>query len=497
MLKSVMPITCQICSKEFKSLITSTHLKTHGITSKDYMATYGRDALASEEYRKSRSIDNSGERNGNYGKHMSESVRKRISEKTKGSTPWNKGIKTGSTNALRTAIDQREEKYRSGELERYRTLHSPETRDRISASVKAYASSYADVIRERVVAGEQTKRNNGYYISKRAQTLTRYIANVNQYGFDVDLQGTTATLRCRACNHTHERSVDSELHENMCPFCGRESTSQFEREIADYVKTALGVTCRVSDKNIIPPLELDIVIPDYNLAIEANGLYWHSETAGKSRFYHRHKTQMANNAGYRLIHVFEDEWLERRDICKQYIRAALGLASECISLTRVEKVSYTTAAEFLTDMHILGCGPVTDICYAAYNGNNIIAVMTFKQHGANFTLERYAAKDSAIGYCKALFDQFVKDYSPACIISYMDLRWETDEIYSILGFVQGGTTLPNYWYVKGTKRIHRYKLRLTEEDSHNNEYETRTRQGYNRIWDCGYSKWEWCKHDFE
>ena len=492
-----MPITCQICLKEFKSLITSTHLKTHNMTSKDYVEMYGCDSLASPEYRETRSINSVGERNGNYGKHMGNASRQQISVKNRGSIPWNKNVKTGSTDALRSAIALREEKYRNGVLERHHPVHSPETRAKISESVKSYASENTEKLRKRGITGEKTKRANGYYETIRTQTLARYTDNVNNYGFDVEIFESTATLRCRNCNHTHARCIDSELHENMCPVCGRESTSQFEREIADYVRTELGVACRISDKTVIPPLELDIVSPGHNLAIEANGLYWHSEAAGKSRFYHNYKTKMCNTAGYRLIHIFEDEWLERRDICKRYIRATLGLSGKTDILTKVDKVSYTIASEFLTDNHILGCGSVTDICYAAYNENDTIAVMTFRQHKSGFTLERYAAKDSAIEHCTVLFNEFVKHYSPTSIISYMDLRWETDELYNKLGFVHRGNTLPNYWYVKGTARIHRHKLRLVEEDSHNNEYELRKQQGYKRIWDCGYGKWEWCKHDIE
>ena len=492
-----MPITCQICLKEFKSLITNTHLKTHNMASKDYVGLYGSESLASPEYRATRSANSRGERNGNYGKRMSDASRQLMSEKIKGTVPWNKNDKTGATDALRSAIALREEKYRNGVLERHRPVHSPETRAKISESVKSYASENTEKLRKRGITGEQTKRANGYYEAKRTQTLARYTDNVNNYGFDVAIFETTATLICRNCNHTHTRCIDSELHENMCPICGRESTSQFEREIADYVRTELGVVCSISNKTVISPLELDIVIPNHNLAIEANGLYWHSEAAGKSRFYHSYKTKMCNTAGYRLIHIFEDEWIERRDICKQYICAALGLSGKAIIHAKVDKVSYTAASEFLTANHILGCGSVTDICYAAYNENDIIAVMTFKQYKSGFILERYAAKDSVLEHCIVLFNRFVKDYSPSSIISYMDLRWETDALYNRLGFMHLGVTLPNYWYVKGTARIHRNKLRLTEEDSHNNEYELRKQQGYKRIWDCGYSKWEWCRHDIK
>ncbi|MFW6130771.1 MAG: hypothetical protein ACOC56_06250, partial [Atribacterota bacterium] len=54
-------------------------------------------------------------------------------------------------------------------------------------------------------------------------------------------------------------------------------------------------------------IELDIYLPDFNIAIEYNGLYWHSELNGKDRNYHLNKTNICENENIQLIHIFEDE----------------------------------------------------------------------------------------------------------------------------------------------------------------------------------------------
>ena len=69
---------------------------------------------------------------------------------------------------------------------------------------------------------------------------------------------------------------------------------------------------------------MDIYIPSKNIAIEYNGLYWHSEKLGKHKDYHLDKTKLANSLGVRLIHIFEDEWKGNKDVVKNRLRHILG-----------------------------------------------------------------------------------------------------------------------------------------------------------------------------
>lgn len=43
-------IICSVCQSEFKSLITQTHLKTHGMTVQDYRNKFGNESHLSPEY---------------------------------------------------------------------------------------------------------------------------------------------------------------------------------------------------------------------------------------------------------------------------------------------------------------------------------------------------------------------------------------------------------------------------------------------------------------
>lgn len=66
-------------------------------------------------------------------------------------------------------------------------------------------------------------------------------------------------------------------------------------------------------RDIIKGHELDIFIPQYNVAIEFNGVYWHSERGGKDRWYHWNKTNACLSNGVKLIHVYEDEWDNQKE----------------------------------------------------------------------------------------------------------------------------------------------------------------------------------------
>lgn len=109
--------------------------------------------------------------------------------------------------------------------------------------------------------------------------------------------------RCRECNPTGCRS------------------SNKENEVFEFVQKCVDGEVRQNVNGVIDG-ELDIFIPFQNLAIEFDGLYWHSEEGGKyEKNYHLKKTQACEEKGIHLIHIFEDEW-ETQEI-KQKIKEIL------------------------------------------------------------------------------------------------------------------------------------------------------------------------------
>ena len=67
------------------------------------------------------------------------------------------------------------------------------------------------------------------------------------------------------------------------------------------------------------------VTKSLNIAIEVNGVHWHSECNGqKSRQYHNHKTTELQSRGIRLIHITDTEWIISREVVESRIRFILS-----------------------------------------------------------------------------------------------------------------------------------------------------------------------------
>lgn len=62
-----------------------------------------------------------------------------------------------------------------------------------------------------------------------------------------------------------------------------------------------------NDRNAIKPYELDIYLPDLNLAIEYNSIKYHSIKEVGNAYYHIKKSIRCRRVGIRLIHIYEFE----------------------------------------------------------------------------------------------------------------------------------------------------------------------------------------------
>jgi hypothetical protein len=251
--------------------------------------------------------------------------------------------------------------------------------------------------------------------------------------------------------------------------------------------------------SIIKPHQLDIFIPSHNLAIEYNGLYWHSEEFLKNN-YHLNKTIECEKQGIQLIHIFEDEWLHKQNIVKSRLLNILGLIKNKIYArkTEIKEISSIQAKNFLDNNHLQGFTNST-IRIGLFYDNELISVMLFNKPrlgiGSSYDgyeLTRFANKlnTSVIGGASKLLKHFINTYQPKEIISYADRRWSQGDLYKKLGFIETHINKPNYWYVINKNRKHRFGFRkhsLKEKgfDINKTEHEIMLERGIYRIYDCG------------
>ena len=262
------------------------------------------------------------------------------------------------------------------------------------------------------------------------------------------------------------------------------------------------------NREILNGMEIDIYIPSLKLGIEYNGLRWHSEEFGKDHRYHLDKLNKCNDQGIKLIQIFEDEWINHREICESKLRQICGLNTNPKIYGRKCEIHEITdkneAYKFLDKNHIQGRTGFT-IALGAYYQNNLVGVMTFKKEKDGYwDLNRFATdiNHQCIGIGGKLFKYFTRNYPFIEIKSFADRRWTTDpynNLYTKLGFEIDSFVPPTYWYYnpKINPYIRFHKFGFRKQHLHKQyglpltmtEREMTTALGYTRIWDCGLIKY--------
>jgi hypothetical protein len=530
-----MSIRCQICNIEFEKLISSTHLKKHGILTAEYVNKYGKESLTSVEYRTSKSAQSAGKNNPNYGNKMSVESKRLISVANTGNVTWNTGKTLEDTTAYVESARLREERYATGVLTRPTQIVSDATRQKISASVSDYASNNRDEVSLRAKKALETKLKNGHDLAffrgkkhtdetrekisikskiigemKQKKSLELMKARLVDLGFTPgNVDGNYLTATCNKCgndvSYTKQMFQPNKIKDRLCLTCYPPivNRSAAEIEIFDFISSHVTA---IPNYRYDGKKELDIFIPSLNTGIEYNGLYWHSEQVlsanGYSKTKDMDKLRDVEGTGIRLIQIFEDEWKNKREVVESRLlqlikqnKSATVYARRCV----VEEISSSQASVFCNRYHLQGAGR-SNLRLGLFFNKELISVMTFSKNNISrkvlsWELNRFCSANYNIpGGASKLFKYFISNNSPTSIVTYADRRWSNGNLYSILGFNFVKNTVPGYWYIKDNiiARIHRFSLRKTpDDDMLLTERENRLLQGYKTIWDSGSSKWEW------
>jgi len=88
-------------------------------------------------------------------------------------------------------------------------------------------------------------------------------------------------------------------------------TSSIELEIVNFCQSYY-TNAENRNKTIIPPYEIDIYLPDINLGIELNGIYWHSEISGRETRLSSTKLLLALQNNVQLIQILKmNGWISK------------------------------------------------------------------------------------------------------------------------------------------------------------------------------------------
>ena len=103
----------------------------------------------------------------------------------------------------------------------------------------------------------------------------------------------------------------------ICNLCNEYIGSNGEQELFEYISTIYDGYIKRSDRKLIKPFEIDMILEDIKLCIEFNGDYWHSNKVNDDQYYHLNKLNMCLSKGYRLLQIRENDWNNKKDSIKK------------------------------------------------------------------------------------------------------------------------------------------------------------------------------------
>ena len=323
---------------------------------------------------------------------------------------------------------------------------------------------------------------------------------LNEHKLNIEY-GNKFEFQCNLCSN---KTIVS-LSNGYLPSCNcsdNKGYSLIEEDIYNFLNELLPRNViQLRNRDILPNrLELDVFVPELNIAFEINGIYWHSESMGKYKDYHLYKTECCNKKDIKLIHIFDYEWIFKKPIIESIIRSKVNkienkiYARKCI----IKEITNTKILrEFLSQNHLQGyC--YSKINYGLYYNDELVSVMTFgknrfKKHSDEFELIRFCNKlnTTVVGGASKLLNYFKKNYNEN-LITFADRRFSEGKLYEKLGFSFDKFTTPSYFYWKNNEILNRmscqkHKLEklLPIFDNKLSEYENMLINKYRRVWDCG------------
>ena len=103
----------------------------------------------------------------------------------------------------------------------------------------------------------------------------------------------------------------------ICAQCNEYKGSSGEQEVFEFVQSIYDKPISRSNRELISPFEIDMVLDDIKLCIEFNGDYWHSINVNGDKYYHFKKLQKCVSLGYDLIQIKENDWNQNKDEIKR------------------------------------------------------------------------------------------------------------------------------------------------------------------------------------
>ncbi len=436
--------------------------------------------------------------------------------------------KYGVDNPMKS--DDIKEKFKNIILNKYGTKTVLESEDIKNKFIKTNKDKYGNscpLLNDNIKHKSVNTLLNNYKVDNpmkcdeiKIKSLTTKIKNLLNKFKDIGIikiENNIYTFKCdNGKNHEFELSSSllyNRLKKNtiLCTICNpinSYTNSGYEIQLQDFIKSNYNKEI-LFNKRIVMDKEVDIYLPDLRLAFEFNGIYYHNELH-RSNDYHLNKTEIYEKEGIQLIHIYEDDWIYKKDIVKSMILNKLNKTPNKIYARKCkikEFIDSELSSNFLKKNHIQGIVG-SNIKIGLFYNNELVSLMTFGKKRLflgnkntdtdEYEMLRFCSKiyTNVVGGADRLFKYFLLKYKPNIITTYADRSWSNGNLYKRLNFSFVSKTKPNYYYVIDDKRYHRFGFRkdvLIKQgyDQNKTEHEIMLERNIYRIYDSGNLKFEW------
>ena len=396
------------------------------------------------------------------------------------------------------------EKKKETNIERYGVEHVIMNENiknkRLETYKKLYGEEHPMKNNDIILKKKQTSKNkhgdkNYNNIQKTLKTIkNKQLQNIEKYNIKaINYQDFLFEVECDK-GHNYKISFDllykrHKYNVEKCTICNPIGIkySNSEYNLLQFIKENYNGEIIKNSRKIIKPYELDIFLPNLNLAFEYNGLWWHNELY-KDKNYHKTKSDLCDKNNIQLIHIWEDNWIYKQDIVKSMILNKLGKTLNKIYARKCEIREIKNndlIKQFLNNNHIQGFVG-SSVKLGLYYNNELTSLMTFKKDNNNFELNRFCNKlnTNVIGGASKLFKYFTKNYNFYEIKTFADRTYSNGNLYFKMNFKIGKFIKPDYYYIVNGIRKHKFNFRK-QKDNIKTEHEIMLEKNIYRIYDAG------------
>ena len=301
---------------------------------------------------------------------------------------------------------------------------------------------------------------------------------------------------CSECGSPFQREVNSVVR-GKCICLSCINTRVVSSEELELYNEVLRVFPNAISQYAVDRKVYDIYVPEVNMLVDFNGVYYHNELFHSDVNYHYNRYITAKENGYSLYVIWEDDWRRNKDLCLRGLYSKLGVlavkkvnARECM----VKESSFSSG--ILDRYHIQGNAPIGCRYLQLIEGSEVVSELAYRWDNGFINIVRFASIYNVRGGFTKLLKR-LKLLNPEGVYTFSDNAVSDGCLYSKNGFKLDSELKPDYFYVYNGERKHKFNFRIERFLSDENliyeeglsEHDLALKNKIYRIYDYGKKKW--------